>query len=403
MLLTYSQFGGFNVETRNKIDLIKKSIIITILIFLLPVLIIFYLKDNINYYNHNEPGTEKENNNSGTAENQEAEKKINPIKYRHISEKIDGVKQEINMLEIDLEQGLVEIIPVLSHDLIFGYEKLSSMALRHKAYAAVNGGFFYEYGEPAGMVMIHGELITNSTGKYPVFITDGKKAELKELKSRVWIKQNGKKLYIDGINVKGNPGDIIIYTPFFGLTNRVDKKNTTAVVENGVIKKIERTASETGIPQSGILITIFDDTKDQDEIKIEIGDSITYGIDPDPGENVQAYECGSWIVKEGKIVAGKTDEWVGVLTNRDPRTVVGLKDSHTVVLITVDGRQPGYSAGFTAEELGKFLLTQGINDAAMLDGGASTEMIVNGNIVNKPSFKGEERPLCGGILVKYLD
>ncbi|HHW30881.1 MAG TPA: phosphodiester glycosidase family protein [Clostridiaceae bacterium] len=390
--------------TWGKTHFIKNGIIVTLLVFLLSVVIISFYKNGIN---QNEPATEKENNSTETTEIHETEEKINPIKYRRISEKIEGVKQEINILEIDLKHGLVEIFPVLSHDLIFGFEKLSSMALRHKAYAAVNGGFFYEYGEPAGMVIIHGELITNSTGKYPVFMTDGKKAELKELASRVWIEINGRKLYIDGINVEGGPGDIVIYTPYFGLTNRAEEKNKTAIVENGVVKEVVSTASETSIPKNGFLITMFDDlkdyVKDHIDIKIDIGENITFGIDPDLVENVQAYECGSWIVKDGNIVIGKTDEWIGVLTNRDPRTVLGLKDSHTVVLLTVDGRQPGYSAGFTAEELGRFLLSQGIKDAAMLDGGASTEMIIEGNIINKPSFKGEERPLCGGIVVRYLD
>jgi exopolysaccharide biosynthesis protein len=71
------------------------------------------------------------------------------------------------------------------------------------------------------------------------------------------------------------------------------------------------------------------------------------------------------------------------------------------VLLTADGRQPGYSAGLTGRELGELLLELGISNAAMLDGGASTEMIVDGKIVNRPSFKGQERPLGGALIVRY--
>jgi len=92
-----------------------------------------------------------------------------------------------------------------------------------------------------------------------------------------------------------------------------------------------------------------------------------------------------------------------VMTNWDPRTAIGLKDEDTVVLFTVDGRQPGYSAGLTGAELADVLLKYGVKDAAMLDGGASTEMIIEGKIANRPSFKGQERPLGGAIAVRLKE
>jgi exopolysaccharide biosynthesis protein len=35
----------------------------------------------------------------------------------------------------------------------------------------------------------------------------------------------------------------------------------------------------------------------------------------------------------------------------------------------------------------------------MLDGGASTEMLLEGQLVSRPSYKGQEREVAGGILV----
>jgi exopolysaccharide biosynthesis protein len=43
-----------------------------------------------------------------------------------------------------------------SHDLVYGYENLSSISKRKNAYAAVNAGFFYDYGLPSGMVAAEG-------------------------------------------------------------------------------------------------------------------------------------------------------------------------------------------------------------------------------------------------------
>jgi exopolysaccharide biosynthesis protein len=362
------------------------------------LIVIGFYRKNIK---DNQFQTNPQHQNTGDIKNTETAKKENAIIYRHLSESSQGVKQEIHMLEIDLEQGQAEIIPVLSHDLIFGHEKLTSMAQRHNAYAAVNGGFFHEYGEPSGMVMINGNIITNSTGKYPVIVIERNKAAIQELNTRVWIKINGEKSYVDGINSKGNTGEVILFTPVFGLSNRVEIKNTTAVIENGVVKEILTSDKETDIPRNGFILTQLDLTESKwRDMDISVGDSISYGIDPELGVNTHAYECGSWVVRNGEVVIGQKDEWIGVLTNRDPRTVIGLKDNHKVVLMTVDGRQPGYSDGFSGRELGEFLIKHGINNAAMLDGGASTEMIVDGVVVNRPSFKGQERPLCGGIIIK---
>jgi len=65
------------------------------------------------------------------------------VVYKHISKKINGHPQEMNILEADFSTGKVEIKPVLSYDSVFGFEKLTSMAARSGAYAATNAGFFH--------------------------------------------------------------------------------------------------------------------------------------------------------------------------------------------------------------------------------------------------------------------
>jgi hypothetical protein len=329
------------------------------------------------------------------------EEKPIPITYRHIDSEINGNPQKINLLQIDLNDTRVEISPVLSYDNVFGFENLSEMTLRHGAYAAVNGGFFHEYGNPGGMIMINGSMVTNSTGKYPVFIINEGKADFRELKAELWVKFNGEKLRIDDINNFEKPGDIILYTPVYGSSNRAKTNSISVTIENGIVTGVRKYEGDVDIPENGMLLAFFDPCSySLSNFPIKKGDSIKFAFSPDIGRGANALECGSWIVKNGNIVVKNKDEWIGVLTNHDPRTVVGLKDDSTVILLTVDGRQPGYSAGLTGSELGKLLIELGVRDAAMLDGGASTEMIFQGRIVNRPSFKGKERPLGGALLVK---
>ena len=157
---------------------------------------------------------------------------------------------------------------------------------------------------------------------------------------------------------------------------------------------------ESEIPKDGMLVSLFGERFSKPgAVPFKIGDAVELIHEPQLAPDTQAYECGSWIVKEGQVVIGDKDVWVGVLTNQDPRTAVGIKGDGTVVFVVVDGRQPGYSSGMTGRELGQFLVEYGVVNAAMLDGGASSEMIYNGTLVSRPSFKGQERPLAGGFIV----
>lgn len=337
------------------------------------------------------------------------------ISYIHRTETISGLKQEINILEIDPGAPGVKIMPVLSHDLIYGFEKLGEMATRKNAYAAVNGGFFHEYGLPSGMVVIDGEIISASTGKYPVFFISGGKAGLKEIESKlsIWINRGSSAagtepgtgtgtviLPVDKLNFPAGGKQIAVYTPVYGMTNRANEKNISATVENGVVTKVADYPGESRIPENGMLISFFDVRRYAGiELPVRAGDTVELMHQPEISGDTQAYECGSWLVKDGVPVVKEKDAWVGVLTNRDPRTAVGVKWDGTVILFTVDGRQPGYSAGFTGKELAEYLADYGAKDAAMLDGGASTEMLLEGKLVSRPSYKGEERQIGGGILV----
>lgn len=331
------------------------------------------------------------------------------VKYINRSETINGLKQEIRILQLHPGDSRVQIKPVLSHDLIYGYELLSEMSAKKDAYAAVNGGFFRDFGLPSGMVVIDGVLHSAATGDYPVLIIREGRAELREIDSELSVLYGDEvalaggepnEIHVDNINFPATGKQTVVYTPVYGRANRATRKNTTITVEEGIVTRIADYEKEAAIPKNGMLITIYDNAKYAGiELPIKVGDAVKLNHSPDMGGGVQAYECGCWLVKDGVSVVKERDPWVGVLTNHDPRTAVGIKEDGTVILLTVDGRQPGYSAGFTGRELADYLTSCGAMDAAMLDGGASTAMLVGGRLVNKPSHKGQEREVAGGILV----
>jgi exopolysaccharide biosynthesis protein len=95
--------------------------------------------------------------------------------------------------------------------------------------------------------------------------------------------------------------------------------------------------------------------------------------------------------------------------DRHPRTAVGYtQDQSVLFLLVVDGRQPGYSVGMSLEELAHFMRTQ-LGDFSLskenayqglnLDGGGSSTMVVEGEVVNSPSDQTGERPVANALII----
>jgi hypothetical protein len=82
-----------------------------------------------------------------------------------------------------------------------------------------------------------------------------------------------------------------------------------------------------------------------------------------------------------------------------PRTAVGQLSDGRNVLVTVDGRQPGYSVGMTPMQFAQFLVSFGVAEATNLDGGGSTSLAVGGLLVNRPSDLAGERAVGSAMVV----
>lgn len=100
------------------------------------------------------------------------------------------------------------------------------------------------------------------------------------------------------------------------------------------------------------------------------------------------------IINGKKLIASGDGGW-GVA----PRTAIGQRKDGTVLLLVIDGRQPG-SIGATLLDVQNILYEQGAYVAANLDGGSSTTMFYNGKVVNKPCDMLGERLLPTAFIVK---
>ncbi|MBI2743813.1 MAG: phosphodiester glycosidase family protein [Chlamydiales bacterium] len=94
------------------------------------------------------------------------------------------------------------------------------------------------------------------------------------------------------------------------------------------------------------------------------------------------------------------------LTERHPRTAVGIKEDGHWLFVVVDGRQPTRSIGMTMGELANFMADLGATHALNLDGGGSSTFYLDGNVLNTPSSssednkqEGSQRPVSDALLI----
>jgi exopolysaccharide biosynthesis protein len=101
------------------------------------------------------------------------------------------------------------------------------------------------------------------------------------------------------------------------------------------------------------------------------------------------------IIEDGKGLITSGDGGAG----RDPRTALCQTGNGTLIFLVIDGRQPGYSMGATLKEVQDIFLSEGCMNAGFLDGGASSELVVDGKLQTKPASRYGERRLPDGFLV----
>ncbi|KRE72087.1 phosphodiester glycosidase family protein [Arthrobacter sp. Soil762] len=106
---------------------------------------------------------------------------------------------------------------------------------------------------------------------------------------------------------------------------------------------------------------------------------------------------GPSLLDNGEVAAGIEDVEVDTnfgnhsIQGEQPRTAVGIIDANHLVFVVVDGRSPGYSAGVTMTGLAEIMQGLGATTAYNLDGGGSSTMYFNGELVNNPLGENKER------------
>jgi hypothetical protein len=115
-----------------------------------------------------------------------------------------------------------------------------------------------------------------------------------------------------------------------------------------------------------------------------------------------AISSGPTLVKDGRPIFNAGEALTRVqLRGRDPRTAIGQRADGTIVLLAVDGRRPSWSIGITNWDLANALVRYGCVTGFALDSGGSMTVAFDGQLLNRPSDPGGERPVGESIVIAY--
>lgn len=115
---------------------------------------------------------------------------------------------------------------------------------------------------------------------------------------------------------------------------------------------------------------------------------------------VQTFEFGPALVRDGELLDFPETYFISTDKDiREPRTAIGWIDDLHYVFVVADGRRTGWSdKGMSLQELQQVMYDEGCLVAYNLDGGGSSTLYLNGEILNQPSG-GSQRKVSDILLI----
>ena len=309
------------------------------------------------------------------------------VKHIKLTKTINGRPVRINVVEINQKLNPnLQINPQLSSSRLASKSTITTLARKNNSLVAINGTYFKpQTGVPLGTLMINGKMYTG-----PIYnrvamgiFDDG--FDMARLELNAQVKSFKGNLKVDNINQpRMLSTHVIVYTPEWGtFAPPSPKYGKQIAVENGKIVSIGTQAMP--IPHNGYVIV----GPDERLAKLYRAKHVDLDIKTIPNwDNVKhIISGGPYLVKNGEVFVDMTEQKLGAIGGKNPRTAIGYTQDGDFIMVAVDGRE-GASVGLTLKELAWFMKSIGCTNAMNLDGGGSTVMYVNGRVVNMPKVKG---------------
>ncbi len=303
-----------------------------------------------------------------------------------------------------------------------------SWGMRYDVVAAINGDFY------SGGVPVSGQI---STGWYARRFSDftGGSGFAWQLDRDIFIGEcvrhvasRQKAVYvateqdqnINGVNKSRGAGELILYTHHYNVTTGTDDTGAEVLVRmsrptmvlptpagaSGTVVDVRRDAGSTVIPFDHVVLSAQGGAAAVMLANVNVGDELLISQEITHYRHDCSTSLGwDWTKTYASIGGSYHFLAQGVVqtfsdpgaTQRHPRTAIAYNEDF-IYFVVVDGRA-AQSIGMNMTTLGNFCLNhldaiEGINQ----DGGGSSTMWINGEVVNDPS-DGSERPVSNGMMM----
>jgi hypothetical protein len=205
--------------------------------------------------------------------------------------------------------------------------------------------------------------------------------------------------------------ELVQLTPRWGARTPAVAGGVEVVVRDGVISGSPRSRGGTQIPRDGYVLSGSGDAAEflrraSGAVELTTALRTKGGVPLLLSDLSGAVSGGPRLVDRGRVAVRSSDEgfrapglYGRFVVGPNPRTVAGVTASGELLLVTIDGRQPGWSAGVSLRDAARVMVALGARDALNLDGGGSTTMVVGGRVVNRPSDRGGARGVGDAVLL----
>jgi len=359
----------------------------------------------------------------------------------------------VDVLRIDRSRFTGTLKNVLAGSTISaGKDTVSHIAARSGALAATNGGYFVvgpndgTPGDPAGISIVDGTLVAEAVnGRTALFLEphrdrgDRLASVLSGVRTDLRVAAaDGAHHVVDGldrvpglIRACGRPGarpteapkhdftctdpdELIGYKAAFGASTPAGPGQEAVLDARGRVSALRLRGGS--IPTTGMVLAGTGTSADWLAAHAQPGTRLRYREVVTAGEDRLDLESGLGAVNGGPRLLSHGDPAIDACAEgfcyaetgrfywrfgvrRNPRTLAGVTARGDLLLVAVDGHEPGHSMGLSFTESASVLRALGASEALNLDGGGSTTLTRGARVVNIPSDATGERPVGDALLV----
>jgi hypothetical protein len=323
----------------------------------------------------------------------------------------------VNVLTMPRPGGLWQLRPVLSNDVIPRTETLTSIQKRLSTtatIAGINGDLFGVSGAPSGILMRDGALDQPPIpSRSSIGIESNGKLDVSRVAMLATWQGSGPRRALADVNGAPPANGVSLYTSAWGRATPAASGSTQVAVSplppttpnieiSAPVTSVSTRGAAMPIPAAGAVLVARGTAGARLQAEVAVGHplKIRLILKPSWAGVVNALGGGPALVRNGRPIFRANERFSpDQLLTRTARSAVGQLKDGRVVLVTIDGGQPGYSTGATNFELALELVKLGAVTAAALDSSGSAEMAFEGSLLSRRA--GPEKPIGDALIASY--